>query len=107
MIDIDGNVTGFRFHLRRFTAPSRGAVVFVIVDNIEADATVAWLAVAEWSGLPFWLRLVESVVPFRRGHIESHMMRLGADILWSVLSSSHENSPGKNADADFEYSRIF
>ncbi len=27
-------------------------------------ATVAWLAMAEWSGLPFWLRLVESVVPF-------------------------------------------
>jgi hypothetical protein len=34
----------------------------------------SFFAVAEWSGLPFWLRLVESVVPYRCGHIEFNTM---------------------------------
>ena len=52
-----------------------GGVAIVSPDSTQTSltiytqkATVAWLAVAEWSGLPFWLRLVESQyrVPFRR-----------------------------------------
>ena len=53
-----------------------GGVAIVSPDSTQTSltiytqkATVAWLAVAEWSGLPFWLRLVESVVPFpERSH---------------------------------------
>ena len=48
-----------------------GGVAIVSPDSTQTSltiytqkATVAWLAMAEWSGLPFWLRLVESVVPF-------------------------------------------
>ena len=62
-----------------------GGVAIVSPDSTQTSltiytqkATVAWLAMAEWSGLPFWLRLVESVVPFP---VRSHKVKRRADEL--------------------------